>query len=79
MKASTLTLLMIVHMFTVDVRSSSGHWMLNANRFTESQRIIIIIITIQKTNDLEKHFNKKINDSKTAGRFDDFISSLSNE
>ena len=32
MKASTLTLLIIVHMLTVDVCSSSGHWMLNATQ-----------------------------------------------
>ena len=31
-----------------------------------------------KTN-LDKHFNKKINDSKTTWRFDDFMSSLPNE
>ena len=30
-------------------------------------------------NDLGKHFSKKINDNKRTWRFDDFMSSLSNE
>ena len=32
MKASTLTLDMMVHMFTVDVWSSSGHWILEITK-----------------------------------------------
>ena len=32
MKASTLTFDMMVHMFTVDVWSSSGHWILEITK-----------------------------------------------
>ena len=38
---------------------------------------LFVLIVIKQ--DLEKPFSKKINETRKTGRFDDFMSSLSNE
>ena len=46
--------------------------------FLANKKFFWTIIFLIK-NDLDKHLSKKINDSKITLRFDDFMSSLSNE
>ena len=43
MKASTLTLDMMVHMFTVDVWSSSGHWILEKTKALMNLKLEVLI------------------------------------
>ena len=43
MKASTLTLDMMVHMFTVDVWSSSGHWILEMTKALLNLKLEVLI------------------------------------
>ena len=53
MKASTLTLDMMVHMFTVDVWSSSGHWILEITKVLMKNylklEVLIEVTTFQLT------------------------------